>query len=275
MPKEPLFPHVHGKREPLFPHVTKSQGADKLPGKGGRFVIDTDRMGNIIITHTERPGDVFLQFESDKDLVYDILKKPEREDLDKGWKVEIKGNEVRASMLQELWDVMAEPEKLPSVRRLPQTLPFTPEQYLMWKEKFEAGYGQLRPGVSSQQVEAEIAAIPDVIRQTYIAAKYIGREKLHRGSGISPQTLERLASTEGDPIRKFCCRLCGECAPKGLLEEGRFLDRISWLRSHYKEKHPGMWGKMSPMTVEDGELVSPEYRHLVGLVSEPLPPEAE
>jgi len=87
-------------------------------------------------------------------------------------------------------------------------------------------------------------------------------------------SLELLASTEGDPIRKFCCRICGECAPKELLEEGRFLDRISWLRSHYKEKHPGKWGKMSPMTVEAGELVSPEYRHLTSLVDEPLPKDA-
>jgi len=83
-----------------------------------------------------------------------------------------------------------------------------------------------------------------------------------------------LASTEGDPIRKFCCRQCGGCAPKELLEEGRFLDRISWLRSHYEAKHPGMWGTMSPMTVEGGGLVPPEYRHLVGLISEPLPKDA-
>jgi len=87
-------------------------------------------------------------------------------------------------------------------------------------------------------------------------------------------SLELLASTEGDPIRKFCCRICGECAPKEFLEEGRFLDRISWLRSHYKAKHPGMWGKMSPMTVEAGEPVSPEYQHLTGWVSEPLPKDA-
>jgi len=33
--------------------------------------------------------------------------------------------------------------------------------------------------------------------------------------------------------------------------------------------------KMSPMTVEDGEPVSPEYRHLASLVREPLPKEAE
>jgi len=57
-----------------------------------------------------------------------------------------------------------------------------------------------------------------------------------------------LPKTEGDPVRKFCCRICGECAPPDLLEEGKFLERISWLRHHYKEKHPGMWGKMSPGT---------------------------
>jgi hypothetical protein len=56
-------------------------------------------------------------------------------------------------------------------------------------------------------------------------------------------SLELLASTEGDPIRKFCCRQCGECAPKELLEEGRFPDRIVWLKNHYKAKHPGMWGR--------------------------------
>ena len=35
--------------------------------------------------------------------------------------------------------------------------------------------------------------------------------------------LDLLASTEGDPIRKFCCSICGECAPEELLEEGEFL----------------------------------------------------
>lgn len=61
---------------------------------------------------------------------------------------------------------------------------------------------------------------------------------------LSLSTINLLADTEGDPIRKFCCRQCGECAPKELLEEGRFPDRIAWLRSHYKAKHPGMWGGM-------------------------------
>ncbi len=91
-------------------------------------------------------------------------------------------------------------------------------------------------------------------------------------------SLELLASTEGDPLRKFCCRQCGECAPPELLEEGRFPDRIAWLRSHYKAKHPGIWGRGSieklPQTIE-GELIPSQYRHLAGWVSEPLPREAE
>jgi hypothetical protein len=43
--------------------------------------------------------------------------------------------------------------------------------------------------------------------------------------------------------KQFCCRLCGACAPPELLKEGRFFDRMDWLRQHYKEKHPGVWGK--------------------------------
>jgi len=45
------------------------------------------------------------------------------------------------------------------------------------------------------------------------------------------------------PPKKFCCRVCGKCVPPELLKEGRFLDRMTWLRQHYKEKHPGVWGK--------------------------------
>lgn len=63
-----------------------------------------------------------------------------------------------------------------------------------------------------------------------------------------PATIDLLAKTEGDPISKFCCRQCGECAPSELLEEGKFPERIAWLRKHYAEKHPGMWGK-SPAVI--------------------------
>ena len=83
-----------------------------------------------------------------------------------------------------------------------------------------------------------------------------------------------LASTEDGPISKYCCSICDDCAPEELLEEGRFLDRITWLRGHYNQKHPGKWGGMSPMTILVGELVKPEHRHLLDMVNEPLPPEA-
>ena len=69
---------------------------------------------------------------------------------------------------------------------------------------------------------------------------------------IIPPNLSELAKTDGNPLRKFCCRQCGECAPKELLEEGRFLDRISWLRNHYASAHPGMWGKVSAATTPKG-----------------------
>lgn len=62
--------------------------------------------------------------------------------------------------------------------------------------------------------------------------------------------IKMLAKTEGNPLSKFCCSQCGTCAPEELLEEGRFPERIAWLRSHYKEEHPGMWGKvgLTPQT---------------------------
>jgi hypothetical protein len=114
-------------------------------------------------------------------------------------------------------------------------------------------------------------------RDIYFAPKPISQVMKEHGESLAlPATIELLASTEGDPIRKFCCRQCGECAPKEFLEEGKFLDRISWLRSHYQTKHPGMWGKRLPLTmIKDFEPVSPQYRHLVGLVSDPLPKEAD
>jgi len=56
-----------------------------------------------------------------------------------------------------------------------------------------------------------------------------------------------------DGPKKFCCRLCGACAPEELLKEGRFFDRMAWLRQHYKEKHPGVWGKGYAPAVERGK----------------------
>ena len=103
-PKE--SPVLYGPRGELLPQT-----------KRGKFILKMDRMGHIIITHTERPGDVFLQFESDKDVVYGLLKKGERKDLDAGWTVEIKETEPRASIMQELWDTAAVPRSLPATKK--------------------------------------------------------------------------------------------------------------------------------------------------------------
>jgi len=91
------------------------------PGStAAKYEIEMDRMGNIIITRSDDPGkDVFLQFESDKTLVYELLKKDEKKDLDAGWKIRLKRSEPRASILDELWGSSAQPQKLPSTAKKP------------------------------------------------------------------------------------------------------------------------------------------------------------
>jgi len=82
------------------------------------------------------------------------------------------------------------------------------------------------------------------------------------GHPLSDIDLDKLAKTEGDPLSKFCCRQCGECAPNELLEEGKFPERMAWLRNHYNERHPGMWGNVTELTpARDTEYLpdSPEY----------------
>jgi hypothetical protein len=97
------------------------------------------------------------------------------------------------------------------------------------------------PSMNIESIPAYAVVSWDNRGQTAIDAEYEGKDWERIGN------IEFLARTEGDPISKFCCRQCGECAPKELLEEGRFLDRISWLRHHYMEKHPGMWGKVGQL----------------------------
>jgi uncharacterized membrane protein (UPF0127 family) len=71
----------------------------------GKYILKMDRMGNILITHKLHPGkDVFLQFESDKEIIFELLHRAERKDLEAGWSVEIADNQPRASILDELWE---------------------------------------------------------------------------------------------------------------------------------------------------------------------------
>lgn len=54
-------------------------------------------------------------------------------------------------------------------------LRFTEEEYVEWHDKFEAGYGQPRPGVCAAEVLKERLAIPTSIRHTYMADLYFGK----------------------------------------------------------------------------------------------------
>jgi len=106
------------------------RGERLLPQTRGaaNYEIETDRMGNIIVTRSDDPGkDVFLQFESDRALVYDLLRKAEKKDLDAGWPIRIKRSEPRASTLDELWQSSAQPQKSLQTRK----------QKSQAKEKFE------------------------------------------------------------------------------------------------------------------------------------------
>jgi uncharacterized membrane protein (UPF0127 family) len=97
--------------------------------ENGKFQIKTDRLGNLVITHNLRPNqDIFLQFESDKELVYSLLRRGEKKDLDAGWPVEILDSEPRASTLEELWEVSC-PE--PQQKTSPKVIQgHTPDQSL-------------------------------------------------------------------------------------------------------------------------------------------------
>lgn len=156
---------------------------------------------------------------------------------------------------------------------LPQTKGITPEEWQfaqgMWEstkqlveEKDPYGIHIWRmlehfyPGDKSKQVST-LGFMNDIYgrygrgpiphEELIKSAKKWGVEKMLVKEMLEflPQTINLLAKTEGEPITKFCCRFSDACAPPELLEEGKFPERIAWLRKHYKEKHPGMWGKGS------------------------------
>ncbi len=69
------------------------------------FSIEEDRMGNITLSHSKEVGDVFFQFEADKEAIYDLLRPSEREELNDGYSVDIPDDQARASVLQELFEI--------------------------------------------------------------------------------------------------------------------------------------------------------------------------
>lgn len=52
------------------------------------------------------------------------------------------------------------------------------------------------------------------------------------------------------PLLKFTCSVCGARCPKEYLAEGRFKDRMAWLRRHRKRKHPTAHAKSVKKAVE-------------------------
>ncbi|MDD5501229.1 MAG: hypothetical protein PHH57_06060, partial [Candidatus Omnitrophica bacterium] len=129
--KKPVLYGPRGER--LLPHT-----------KSAEYEIETDRMGNIIITCSGDPGkDVFLQFESDKALIYDLLRKGEKKDLDAGWPIRLERSEPRASVLDELWESSARPQK----SNVPAIVKPTGTCYAdAWRFLIKEGEGQLIHG---------------------------------------------------------------------------------------------------------------------------------
>ncbi|MBI2852743.1 MAG: hypothetical protein HYX84_06545, partial [Chloroflexi bacterium] len=65
-----------------------------------------------------------------------LLKKGEKKDLDAGWKIKIKQSEPRASILDELWESSAQPQRLPSTAKKPTRHDVTVET---WQERDRLG----------------------------------------------------------------------------------------------------------------------------------------
>ncbi|AOV98874.1 hypothetical protein [Dehalococcoides mccartyi] len=109
-----LWTNKHCNQAGLYEISLKTMAFDETPQNlhllpqtrtRGKYSLKMDRMGNILITHNMHPGkDVFLQFESDKEIIFELLHRAERKDLEAGWPVEIADNQPRASILDELWE---------------------------------------------------------------------------------------------------------------------------------------------------------------------------
>jgi hypothetical protein len=265
MSKQPLYPHQPKKRQPLFPHVPGSRQAERLPAteeEPRHFWVEKNvPYETWAIVEAFPGGTVRSPFDTKEEAIErenDIAEYRE-------WKIKL---------------VPSPQEKFPKQYAALKNL--YPYEFVQYHDDGDLTIQQLvpKPGAKPPVPFHELIKGTKYVLTTdgEIFISHTGEEALKKIMGeeeFLSQTIELLAKTEGDPISKFCCSQCGECAPEELLEEGRFPDRISWLRRHYAEKHPGMWGKMTPMTVVDFEQLSPEYRHLASLIREPLPEEAD
>ena len=247
MPKQPLFPHVPKSRQPLFPHVPKSQ--------------------QVVLPQTEKTSTELKYFWVEKNLPYDtwaIVEAWPGGTVRSPFKTKEEAVKQEEEIAEGIWTLKQVPspqEKFPKQHEALKKL--YPYEFIEYHDDGDLTIQLLVPPQGRKwPVSFRELVKGDVMVVTTDGLTF---------KQVLLDTIELLAKTEGDPIRKFCCRQCGECVPPELLEEGRFPDRIAWLRSHYKAKHHSMWGKgIEKLPQVMGEPIPPEYRDLVSPTG-PLP----
>jgi len=250
MPKEPLYPHVPRSKQPLFPHVPKGR--------------------QVVLPQTGNASAKLKYFWVEKNLPDDTWAIVEAWP---GGTVRSPFNTKEEAIQQEkeigegIWELGLVPspqEKFPKQQETLKRL--YPYEFIEYHDDGDLTLQLLMPP------KGKTWSVPfrELVKGNVVVVTTEGHFKEEL-----PATIELLASTEGDPLRKFCCRQCGECAPPELLEEGKFPDRIAWLRSHYKATHPGIWGKrqlLPQVIIEGGGPVPDKYRWLIPFIGEePLP----
>jgi len=244
MSKKPQFPHVPGRKEPLFPHIPKGR-LEQLPQtreaeKLKHFWVEENvPYHTYAIVEAWAGGTVRSPFNRKEEAI--AHERTIAQDF--GWNMKL---------------VPSPQEKYP--RQSEALKKLYPYEFVEYHDD----------GDLTIQILVPLPKPKIGFKKGDLMVITTDGHTFRESDRITPATINLLAKTEGDPIRKFCCRVCGECAPPELLEEGKFPERIAWLRRHYMEKHPGVWGKRLPMTVEYGEPVPPQYRDLISPTG-PLP----
>ena len=268
MAKEPLYPHVPKKKEPQFPHVPAGQTATQIEVRfwdGTRkYARDTDEAVRIVNEGLDgwmEKGDRIewhLGAESDDYVAVATVFTREGGLTDASAVLIYSDLPLPPTEYGHLRDLLAmtdsgPPGRLKLYQRGPDGYPLGSDRRLREAygpipdpdQPFWSGKGWLKPArIYGWQWSDDYHHWRAFVRFPDGTETWTSPQ--HRAEG---SLKDFLARTEGDPITKYCCSQCGECAPADLLEEGRFFDRISWLRRHYDKKHPGMWGEMSPMTI--------------------------
>ena len=115
-------------------------------------------------------------------------------------------------------------------------------------------YRQFKPGsgtiITIEGVKAKVKWDSGGTRRYYTyQLSLLGRKNPKRFDPIleslNNEEEEEMIGVEINP-RPFSCSICGQSAPKKLLEHSKFTGRMDWLRHHYQRKHPTefkTWGK--------------------------------